>query len=491
MKRHISKSKFLSGLQCSKLLWTAYNAKHLIPSPDDSLEAIFEQGHEVGALAKQLFPGGIEIGGNAKDLPETIRLTQGELGSRRPLFEAAFEFQGGYCRVDILNPVKGEAWDLIEVKSTTGVKDVHLEDLAFQAWVLTNAGLKIRRCYLCCINSDFVRSGEIDPQKYFKLQDVTADLKPLTGTVEEHLDQMAKIIDQKECPDIKIGNHCDDPYTCPLHEQCWGFLPPASVFTLYRGGKKGFALLEQGIEKLQDIPADFRLTANQAIQRSALLANQPHIDQPAIDAFLSQLEFPISYLDFETIGTAVPLFDQASPYQQIPFQYSLHVMRSPRAKPEHYEFLAEDAVDPRAAFMRQLVADLPATGSVVTYNASFEKSRLEECCAIMPEFMRWLKKLKPRIVDLLIPFRGFRYYHPLQNGTASMKAVLPALTGKGYGDLEIQEGGSASREFLRVTFGQVPAKERSQVRKNLLAYCCQDTEGMVSIVEALQQLGKP
>ena len=245
---------------------------------------------------------------------------------------------------------------------------------------------------------------------------------------------------------------------------------------------------QTGHPKTGRIPADFTLTDNQAIQRSALLAGQPHIDRPALAEFLGQLEYPVSYLDFETIGTAIPLFDGVSPYQQVPFQYSLHIVRQPGASPEHRQFLAEGTADPRPEFMRQLRDDLPDTGSVVTYNASFETSRLKECCELLPEFKPWLRKVTPRIVDLLLPFRGFRYHHPNQNGSNSMKAVLPALTGQGYDKLTIQEGGAASREFLRVTFGDVPAAERRRVRKDLEAYCALDTLGMVQIVGQLVRL---
>ena len=298
---------------------------------------------------------------------------------------------------------------------------------------------------------------------------------------------MQRVIGAKSHPEIQIGPHCDNPYTCALHDRCWSFLPEASVFTLYRGGAKCFSLLQQGIQKLADIPADVTLTDNQAIQRAVLLAGQPHIDRPALAAFLGQLEYPVSYLDFETIGTAIPFFDDASPYQQIPFQYSLHIVRQPGAAPDHFSHLADGPADPRPEFMRQLRAVLPETGSVVTYNASFETSRLKECCELLPTFKPWLRKVTPRVVDLLLPFRGFRYHHPNQNGSNSMKAVLPALTGKGYEKLAIQDGGAASREFLRVTFGDVTAAERRRVRKALEEYCGLDTLGMVQIVDQLKR----
>jgi hypothetical protein len=386
-------------------------------------------------------------------------------------------------------PVTGNAWDLVEVKSTTSLKEeVHLPDIAFQAFVLTGAGIKLRKCFLAHINNEFVRHGPVDPKKFFTLEDVTRPISTLSREIEEQIGAMQRVIGAKSHPEIQIGPHCDNPYTCALHDHCWSFLPEANVFTLYRGGAKAFTLLKQGIQHLKEIPADFALTDNQAIQRATLLAGKPHIDRAALAAFLGQLEYPVSYLDFETIGTAIPLFDDSRPYQQIPFQFSLHIIRTASGQPEHHQFLAEGPADPRPEFMHQLRAVLPDTGSVVTYNASFETSRLKECCELLPEFKPWLRKVTPRILDLLLPFRGFRYYHPQQHGSASMKAVLPALTGQGYDKLTIQEGGAASREFLRVTYGRVPDAERRRVRRDLEQYCALDTLGMVQIVERLRCL---
>ena len=255
----ISKSKFLWGLQCQKLLWHAYNAKNLIPEPDDSQQAIFDQGHEVGALAKLLFPGGIEVGQGIVDIESVLKLSEKAIKQRRPLFEAAFAFDGGYARVDILNPVEEDAWDIIEVKSSTSVKDVYLPDLAFQCFVYSGAGLKIRRCFVLHINSDYVRHGDIDPRLLFKKVDVTAQVSNLSQQIEMQLEGMSKIIRLKESPEVPIGKHCDTPYECPLHDHCWKFLPADNPLTLYRGKEKGFKLLAAGITQLGEIPENVPL----------------------------------------------------------------------------------------------------------------------------------------------------------------------------------------------------------------------------------------
>jgi hypothetical protein len=228
---YISKSKFLWGLQCPKLLWTAYHAKHLIPEPDAAQQAVFDQGHEVGALAKQLYPDGIEITASATDLDETIRQTRQALRLRRPLFEAAFEPNRGYTRTDILVPVGEDQWDIVEVKSTTSLKDVHIDDLAFQTWVLTQAGLQVRRCSVLHINPDFVRRGPIDSLQFFQIASSTTKVRQPFDQVEDRLAGMLRAISLPASPEITIGPHCDDPYTCPLHAYSGGCrtLIPISV----------------------------------------------------------------------------------------------------------------------------------------------------------------------------------------------------------------------------------------------------------------------
>lgn len=484
----ISKSYYLAGLQCQKLLWAICNAKQLIPKPDTQTQAIFDQGNEVGALAKKLFPDGLEVGLGIDDPDALLRITQEAVKKSRQLFEPVFSHHGGSIRADILVPVDDDAWDLIEVKSSTSLKDVYIFDLAFQAFVISGTGLKIRSCFLLLINPNFIRHGDIDPSKFFVRHNVTAQIAEASRQIEPRLDEMFATIRLKIQPAVMIGRHCDSPYTCPLHEQCWSSLPPDNVTTLNRGAKKGFKLLAEGITRIRDIPDEIPLTENQKIQRQVAITGQPHTSEAAISKFLGQLQYPISYLDFETLATAVPIFNYARPFEHIPFQFSLHIVRSPDSQPEHRKFLADGCGDPRLEFLRRLRDCLPHTGSIVAYNAGFEQSRLKECCELHPEFQSWLTDAEARFVDLLKPFRGFSYYAPGQNGSASMKLVLPALTGRTYDNLAIRDGCTASLEYLRVQYSDVPDDERQRVRQALEEYCGQDTEGMIWIVEALQKL---
>ncbi len=483
----ISKSKYLAGLQCSKLLWHLHNAPSARPATDAATQAVFDQGAEVGRLARTLHPDGILINHDA-DPEQAITDTQAALDQRRPIFEAAFRFNGASCRVDIMIPAGDDQWDLVEVKSTTGVKDVHLHDLAFQAHVLAGAEVKLRRCILMHLNSDYVRHGDLYPARLFERANVTPQVRALTRGIEDRLDDLARVNRQPASPEVDIGKHCDDPYPCPLKDRCWSFLPDHSIFDLCRGGERSHQLFRQGVHSIHEIPDDVALTDRQAIQIASLRSGQTHVDRPAIRAFLERIKYPAHFLDFETINPAIPVYDGTSPYGQTPFQFSLHVQATPDADPVHHSFLADGSADPRRALMDALCGLIEPNGSVVAYNASFELRVLRECCVLLPEFRPWLESVEPRIVDLLEPFRKFHYYHRDQRGSASMKRVLPALTGQGYEGLEIGDGGMASREFLRVTFGDVDPADRERVRRDLETYCALDTSGMVDILGTLRGL---
>src|SRR5579863_4211773 len=292
----VSKSSYLAGLQCGKLVWHRFNARHQFPPVDEATQAIFDQGHEVGEQAKKLFPTGIELGAGASSIDEVLARTSEAVQRRVPLFEPGFVYESAYVQIDILNPVPGDEWDLIEVKSSTSLKDEHLSDIAFQAYVVAGAGLKIRRCVLAHINPEFVKSGAIHPGQFFILEDVTQRAMAITRDIAEHLHELSATIRLPICPDVQIGLHCDTPYGCPLQDQCWSFLPEGNVTSLYRDRAKGFKLLAEGIQLLADIPDDFKLTDNQEIQRQTAKTGQPHIDEPAIAKFLGQLKYPVSCL---------------------------------------------------------------------------------------------------------------------------------------------------------------------------------------------------
>jgi len=237
---------------------------------------------------------------------------------------------------------------------------------------------------------------------------------------------------------------------------------------------------------IKDIPPDFPLSARQQIQVACARRGRPRVDKPALSAFLEQLEHPLYFLDFETIATAIPLFDGVRPYQQVPFQYSVHVQKEPGGSTRHYSFLPRTARDPRARFFELLRRRFGKRGSIVAYNATFEKQRLQDGALWFPDLSAWVDDVTPRFVDLLRPFARFDCYYPRQRGSASLKAVLPALTGRSYDDLDIADGSAAGRAYLELI--AAPRRQRAPLREQLERYCGRDTEGMVWIIDRLREL---
>ena len=467
-------------------MWVSINDPTRMPAYDAATQHVFNQGHIIGELAQQLYPSGIKL--ETENIGANLKETIASLKLRKPLFEAGFSGNRLYCRVDILNPVVDEAWDIVEVKSTNDVKDEQLYDVAFQRHCCQLNGVKINRCYIIHLNREYVKHGDIEPQQLFVTEDVTDRLNEFAEGLETRITEMLTVIDSDECPETAVGRHCNDPYACLLQEECWKYLPEHHVMTLYSGKKLGEDLMAQGILDISNIPEDIKLNDKQQIQKDCVICGQPHIDTAEIKSFLKGLKYPLYFMDFETFATAVPVFDGTSPYQNIPFQFSLHVLTKPGAMVEHYEFLAEGKDDHRQEFLAELKQDIGPKGNILVYYAAFEKSRLKELAGAFPEYQEWVDSINERIVDLNVPFRDFRYYHPQQMGSSSLKHVLPALTNLSYEDLEIGEGTTASLKFMEAAFGNISDLERQKIRTDLLTYCGQDTGGMIDILKKLQEL---
>ena len=479
----LSKSKYLAGLQCPKLLWTHYNDRYAIPPPDAARQAIFDAGHEVGDLAKRPFPGGIEVPWS-RDLDQTVAATADLLPRRVPLFEAAFLSGGCYCAVDILVPVAGGAWDLYEVKSTASVKDVHVDDVAFQAEVVEGAGLTLDRLFVVHLDTGYVRDGAIDPAGLLRAIDITEQACARRPAVAGSVAAMQRTIAGPR-PDTPIGPHCSRPYDCDLWPVCSAFLPEHNVLDLYYlGKKKAFTWIDAGRPAIADLPpAD--LNPMQRIQQRTVQTGRPHVSPADLRTWLTGLEYPLYCLDFETVGAAVPLLDGTRPYQQVPFQLSLHIVDGPGVVPVHIEYLADTPADPRPGLVSAL-ATIGPVGTILAYNMSFERRVIADLADAFPAAAHHLRALHGRFQDLMTPFRAFWYHHPGQRGSCSLKSVLPALTGTTYDGLDIAEGGQAQREFQRVVFGDVDPAEKDRVLAALRDYCRQDTQALVDILEVLR-----
>ncbi len=489
----LTKSKFVHGLNCPKYLWLEFNAPERLPLIDEGTQHRFDEGHLIGDFAKKLFPDGVDI--PAEDFIKNLQETKKLIAQRQTLFEAAlfYEKKNCYARADILVPAEGGRWTIIEVKSSTSVKEEYLHDVAFQRYCYEGAGLKIHSCMLMHINNQYVRKGEVDPKKLFVVQDITEEVNNLMDVIEERVDGCWDIIKSKVCPEIKIGKYCDDPYGCHGEDVFIKEHPEMDIFDLYSGKDTALELFNAGILEIKHIPDPSILSPKQMIQYRCAMSGSPYVQKHELKEFLEKLHYPLYFVDFETYNSAIPLFEGIKPYQQIPFQFSLHVIEHEGARPRHVSYLAKGSDDPRKGFLAQLKASLGSKGTILTYNQSFEQRILREVIQLFPQEKIWLSALLPRMEDLLAPFRSFYFYTSTQHGSNSIKKVLPALTNKSYQGLEIAQGEMASVNYRHLAHGLpdgtfLTPLQAKKIREDLEKYCALDTEGMVLIVDALRKI---
>ena len=482
----LTKSRYLNGLQCPKYLWHKFHRKESIPEPDLVTRHKLRQGEQVFNLAKNLFEGGMDI--PTEDFRKNIDIAKGLINDKKLFFEGGILIDNIYSRVDVLKPVENGEWDIIEVKSSTKVKEVHIDDVSFQKHCCKQAGIKLRNCSLAYVNNQYTKQGELDLNELFTIEDITPEVDEAIVGIEDRVSGMFEVISSEKEVESKIGTHCDKPYECPLKGQCWKFLPSGNVFILSRGGKKSWDLFERGIYDVKDIPDNFKLTDKQIIQKETERSGDTYTERETIKEFLNTLSYPIHYLDFETFNPAIPIFDGTKPYKRVPFQYFLYVVKEAGATPECFEFLSEDTEDPRHKLLFSLKKDIRDSGSIVVYNKTFEKGVLSELSEFCSEHKAWIDSTIERLIDLWDVFRNFSYYNPQQKGSASLKEVLPAVTGKDYSEMEINNGEDAAILFQEVTFNNVREEEKTKTREDLRKYCGLDTIGMHYIIEELKKV---
>ena len=524
----LSKSRYTAFCQCPKNLWLKV-FKPEEATVDAGLQARFEQGNVVGDLAMQLFcdfkEAHAESPDGRLDLATMVEQTRQwmEEGVEN-IAEASFSFEyngmSQYCAVDILRKTP-DGWAIYEVKSTSFPEfngqpsklEKYAPDIAYQKWVLTQCGVHVTGTYLVCLNSDYVRQGDLDIQQLFVVNDMQVMVDNEYLKVQARVSQALKVLKSEQEPDLDLSECCMKPYGCAFWSYCkrqHGISSP-SVFDLYGVGfsfKKKLESYHQGQIKFEDLRST-DIGPIQNMQIEAALTGKEFINPAGIRKFLEKLTYPLYFLDFETMQDAVPQYDGAKVYAQLTFQYSLHIKERPdeireshndgrtlRMKvgkqPIHKEYLApSDGKDPRRALAEHLCEDIPKDVCVLAYNKMFECSRIRELAALYPDLSDHLTNIENNIKDLIDPFRAGDYYVPAMGGSFSIKSVLPALF---PGDPELdyhslddrcQNGGDAMTIFPRIK--DMEPEEALASRQALLNYCKLDTWAMVKVWERLKE----
>lgn len=491
----LSKSKYKDFCQCPRLMWLNQYCSSEIPD-DPQAESRIKAGQAIGELAKGLFGDYYDVTTRTEDdeldiavmLDKTDKcVTSGE----EVICEAAFSFENNYCAVDILRSQDG-GYAIYEVKSSTGKElEKYYDDIAYQKYVLEKCGINVTGTYLIYVNSDYVLDGALDIHQYFVIKDVAEDISGAYNSVESNLPLAHQTIECFEEPCSEMGEYCKN---CPFLNRCSkNDASRASVFDLYnmRFGKK-IKLFKEGMVYFEDIKDD-KLTNVQKTQIECTLEDKEYIDTQGIKSFLRQLSYPLYFLDFETMQPAIPEFQGTHPYQQIPFQYSLHYIEEEGGELHHKEFLGISGEDPERALAEQLCNDIPMNVCTTAYNKKFECSRLKEMADRFPDLSEHLLNIMDHIIDLLDPFQAGMYYLPAMGGSFSIKKVLPALfpddPALDYHNLEgdVHNGGEAMNIFPLIK--DMEPVDQQRARESLLRYCELDTFAMVKLWEKLVEKG--
>ncbi len=492
MTTHLTKSRYMAGLQCPRRLWLLVHEPPPYEEPEPGSPV--DIGQEIGRKAHLLFPGGVEVTEEPWEHARAVARTAAWMAdtSLPAVFEAAFEHNGIRIRVDVLERLSSGTWGLREVKSSSGLKDHHIDDIALQAHVLRGAGVTVSSIELLHVNTAYVRdpSGIIWPEFFARL-DIGDAVAVALADLPARLPVMRECLNATTLPDAEPGSQCGNPYPCGFWDRCTAHKPADWVSYMPRLSQvQADELNTRGIEAISAIPTDFRLTARQAIIRDATTTGRPFV-APDLKRLLHNYGPPACYLDFEAMMPPIPLYEGTRPYQTIPFQWSQHALASDGTL-HHRDFLADGNGEPRRAFAETLIEALAGSDEPIVVYSTYEQTTLQKLAAAFPDIRASLDAIIGRLVDLL-PIVRSAVYFPKAGFSNSIKSVGPALCPNlTCDDLEdIADGAAASAAFLQVASGHLTAPgDVDRLRTALRVYCQRDTLAMVEVHRALMRLAE-
>lgn len=488
MPRNLSKSKLIAYRQCPKRLWLEVHRPDL-REDSAAAQARFNTGYAVGEIAQRLYDPkhkGTLINAQEEGYEAALKRSISLLNASQPIFEAGFASSGAIAFADIMLPAtRGgkRAWRMVEIKSATSLKDYHRDDAAIQAFVARKAGVPLASIVLAHIDSDWIYPGNDDYRGLFNEVDLTAETLEREEEVIEWITQAHAIVAKRKCPARDIGSHCSKPFECGFYTYCASDQPETEypIHWLPKVQKKDLKefLSQPGIIDMRQVP-DTLLNEKQLRVKQHSLANTCYFDSKGSRQALSNYGLPAYFLDFETAQFAVPIWKGTKPYQQLAFQFSLHrISRS--GKVEHEEFIDLSGADPSKPLAEALIAACGKQGPIFAYNAGFEKSRISELAARFPRSDSELLAIRDRVVDLL-PIAEQHFYHPSQQGSWSIKSLLPAITDKDYESLDgVKNGGMAMEAYMEALAPETSQERRDAIRRELLAYCKLDTDALIDV----------
>jgi hypothetical protein len=495
----ISKTDYLNFRFCRKDLWLKKNRPDEFP-PDQLSEfqlELVKEGQEVDGEAQNLFPNGIKIDGD-QDVATAETKFHMESGNQElVLFQAAIKNDPYYIRTDILKwNEKEKSYELYEVKATTKVKkekfNNHIYDLGFQYNVCKKSGINISKIGVIHMNPEYRKDGDINYEQLFSITDVTDEVLEVADIVEDEMKAMIEYLNGPEEKFCQCRYRTRSPLNnCATFEYSNPDIPEYSVHDISRiSAKKLMLLVDDNLLDINDISEHFEFSDNQTLQIQAAQRNKTIIDKEQIQEFLDTFEYPLYFFDYESYLPAIPWFNRYGPYQNIVFQYSLHIQKESGGELEHREFLATRPHDPSFEMVESLKKDIGVgKGSIIVWHKPFEMGRNRELGQLQPADADFMQQLNDRIIDLKEVFSKSMYVDPKFKGSASIKKVLPVIAPElSYKNLPINNGADANKKWGKMIKGEMSKEEIEKTQRDLLTYCKQDTFAMVRIFEELKKI---
>lgn len=475
--RYVSKEIFLNAVACPTLGWLMRSGQ-VSKTPSLAERFRMEQGIEIGRRATELYPDGRLIVDT--DMVSASRKTKNLIQDPNVsiIFEGVFSVDGFVAKADILVR-KSESWHMLEVKSSVNDKTEFIDDMAYTAMVINRSGTGILNVSLILVSKDF-RLGMKSEELFVEI-DHTDEVLDRVREFEPFWEKIEEITREPAKPEPRLRFDCRK---CELFEECLRGDVENHIFDLPRLHQSKFdKLTELGVVCIEEIPNEFPLTEYQARVKDCVQSEKPFIG----DGFRSELEsisWPASYLDFETVTTAIPLYPNIAPYAQIPTQYSIHKCSEPGHVIDHLEYLADPSTDCRRELTEHLINDLRGKGSIIVYS-NFEKRIIDSLRRTYPDLSEELNLLINRLVNLEAIIRK-NFYHQDFHGSMSIKKTLPALVSDAlYDGLEIADGDTAMAAFAYLALGKYGNKEIESTKRSLLEYCKKDTLALVKLHQRL------
>jgi len=480
----ISKTAFLKFEQCSKAFFLYKNHYYLRDKPSVDKQLTFKRGHDIGFLAQQLFPGGINIVEHDSNKERAVAYTKQLIENKTSvIYEATFVFEGILVMVDIL-VLTDNGYLAYEVKSSLKVSETYIKDACLQYYVVKNCVPKLNDFFIVTLNEGYVFNETLQIKQLFKRRSILKDALKNEEYIQKKLVDAQFILEQNMIPNVNVGKQCFSPYECDFLNTCWkDKLGDKSIFMLGKMNKDDlFNWYNSGIKTIKDIPITNDLSKQVRIQIETNINEDAYLDVPAVKTILANIKKPYAAFDMEIWGQPVPVLNGTKPFQKIPFLFTLF------SESGVQDFFMEYELDDRRKFAVSLIEHTNKFASLLVYDKSLESIIIRDLTDLFADLSEDLKKVSKKLVDISEIIQHQYYYHHLFKGNYSLKTVSKVILKEDVFEQQaIHTGLEAMNAFVSYRI-EDNLFEKQKLKDDLITYCSADTKATYFITEKFIEL---